>query len=841
MNANKPMKTLSLVFLVLLAVGLISPSNASADGMFVAPKFVWDRHKDINEPTQKAIIVYDGGMEDLILQVKYEGPVDEFGWLVPVPALPTVKEGSMACFYELSQFTQRRFEHPWSHFAGQNRGILLDNSVAAAGAAPPPVTVIETKTVGAYEIAVLSATDSDALKNWLQDNQFYIPEDKSDVIKGYIDQGWYFVAVRINLSKSGGFQVVSAPRQHRTGSESWKLPKLSKGELNPLQITFASDRCIFPLKISSANGKSSEVQVYVLSPEPLLEASMLEKKLPLMYSNDVERAKQSVAMREQMEMEHRNIQMRIMGASASPNASLPVDLKNAIERQGAILTADPDNLLPYVKVTGIELPGCFASLSRLDGKSWWLTKQTWTFKPEEMHDLVFQPALAYFTGQLGTKYGYFAAESLARFNTDAVPAFLAAFQSPNLETRLNAASIFTRHYGYPRDPRLTDAAVGWLKDPEPQVRMAAIEIMTDYGNWKSSFAKPLIAMLRDPGPGVRNSAAFNLSRFSNDLAPYKEQIRQLLDDSDPDFQFSGLQLLGRLGDEVPREGLLRAFKSTNAEVVGIAYTQLTRQGDQLSDDEALALLESPVPTARLFGLNALSQNREKQSVELALPFLRDPDEMVRLRACLTLRVLTGQQFAPEDSDEWLKWWDQDKNNYAPPDLLGPGQVVSDGRVYHDRGCMEYDMRRFNAAVADFRRACKLGSDVTDYSACRLWIVQQRLGYGEMATRELDAYLAKRTSASDDWSGKIARYLADQLTEAELLKAAAVSGVEKPVEQQCEAYFYIGAKDLINGDKTAAAANFKKSVATGVTSFQEYNSAQADLTSLSRPTAQAAVQ
>lgn len=832
------MKMLTPIVLVLLALALVVPPNVRADGMFVAPRFVWDRHKDINEPTQKAIIVYDGVTEDLILQVKYEGPVDEFGWLVPVPALPTVKEGSMDCFYELSQFTQRYFDRPWEHVATATRGMLNDS--VGAIAAPPPVKVIETKTVGAYEIAVLSAKDSDALEHWLQDNQFYIPREKSDVINGYIEQGWYFVAVRINLSASGGFQVLSAPRQHRPASESVMLPNLSKGELNPLQITFASDRCVFPLKISSANGKPSEVQVYVLSIEPLLEAGMLEKKLPLMYSNDVERAKQSVAMREKMELDNLNMRMRIMGAS-SPNASLPVDLKRAYEKESAILIADPDDLLPYTKVTEKELPGCFSSLSRLDGKSWWLTKQTWTFKPEEMRDLLFQPAMPYFTAQLGTQYGYFAAASLAKFDVDAVPAFLTAFQSTNPAARIDAASVFTRHYGYPSDPRLADAAVEWLKDPVPQVRTAAIEVMTDYTDWKPAFAKPLIAMLRDPDPGVRDTAAFGLSRFSKDLGPYMEQLRQLLNDSDLDFQFSGLQLLGRLGDEIPREDLLRSFESTNAMVIGIAYSQLMRQGDMLSDDEAQELLQSPVPTARLYGLAALSQNREKRSVELALPLLKDPDEMVQLRAGQILSMLTGQQFTADQSDEWLKWWDQNKDNYTPPDnVVPPGQVVSDGRAWHDRGCMEYNMHRFDMALACFRRACELGSDVTDYSACRLWIVQQRLGHGDMATHELDSYLAKR-SASNDWSVKIARCMAGRLTEAELLKAAAVPGTESTAEQQCEAYYYIGAKDLVNGDKTAAADNFKKSIATHITSFEEYNSAHADLATLSGPTAQAGVQ
>src|ERR1035438_8591901 len=137
-----------------LAIILYAPAKSSADGCFVAPKFVWNKLKDINEPTQKAILVYDAGREDLILQVKYEGPVDEFGWLIPVPNLPTVQKGSMKCFYELSQYTQKHFENPWQ------RNQTKSMSLSAAGIDPeekaePSVKVVEIKTVGAYEIAVL--------------------------------------------------------------------------------------------------------------------------------------------------------------------------------------------------------------------------------------------------------------------------------------------------------------------------------------------------------------------------------------------------------------------------------------------------------------------------------------------------------------------------------------------------------------------------------------------------------------------------------------------------------------------------------------------------------------
>src|SRR5436190_23125564 len=91
---------------LLFALGRFALLPVLADGCFV---FRWNKKVDINEPTQKAIIVHDAGREDLLLQVKYEGPLEEFGWLIPVPTLPKVEKGSMAAFYELSQLTQRHF------------------------------------------------------------------------------------------------------------------------------------------------------------------------------------------------------------------------------------------------------------------------------------------------------------------------------------------------------------------------------------------------------------------------------------------------------------------------------------------------------------------------------------------------------------------------------------------------------------------------------------------------------------------------------------------------------------------------------------------------------------
>src|SRR5207248_643763 len=127
------------------AVFLISAAlmglPAFGDGCFV---FRWDKKADINEPTQKAIIFYDAGREDLLLQVKYEGALEDFGWLIPVPSLPKVTKGSMQPFYELSQLTQRQFG---------TRDRIATLGLAKRGG-PEEVKVIEIKTVGAYEVSI---------------------------------------------------------------------------------------------------------------------------------------------------------------------------------------------------------------------------------------------------------------------------------------------------------------------------------------------------------------------------------------------------------------------------------------------------------------------------------------------------------------------------------------------------------------------------------------------------------------------------------------------------------------------------------------------------------------
>jgi len=72
-----------------------------ADGCFFS-----SYEADIREPSQKAVIVYENGVETLILQVNFMGDAQDFAWVVPAPSLPELSEADGKIFEELHYLTK---------------------------------------------------------------------------------------------------------------------------------------------------------------------------------------------------------------------------------------------------------------------------------------------------------------------------------------------------------------------------------------------------------------------------------------------------------------------------------------------------------------------------------------------------------------------------------------------------------------------------------------------------------------------------------------------------------------------------------------------------------------
>jgi HEAT repeat protein len=624
----------------------------------------WDKKRDINEPTQKAIIVYDAGREDLLLQVRYEGSPEEFGWVVPVPGLPKVEKGSMRPFYELSRLTQ-----------GLSGVVTLSAGRRGSEDAGEAVKVIEVKTVGAYEVAILAARNAGSLTEWLQAHGYTLPEGKADIIEEYVRKQWFFVAVRIQLGQGDGFKLAGdskgkAPMPAAAVNAIQK--QLSSGELHPLRISFDTPHCIYPLRVSAIGGKPSEVSLYVLAAEPLMAQFIFEQKLAEADRRRQEwdrNAKERQALIIQCAQNGRKLMIAGLMYSTAPPPEMGQryeqdwtvealeDISNEdpppipVDPQEEDYYATPSELLECFEVKPDQIPQCTKEMPRLKGKNWYLTKQVWTFQPQDMRDLEFQPALPVLAATLDRPVGGSTAAVLARFRTISVPVLIAGCQSSNARERINAS----RNLPYLRDPRIADLLPALLNDKEAAVRYYAVRAIMP--EWYPRFSGTLMGLLRDPHIRVRMEAAQLLSLHeTKDRAP---AYLALLQDPDPDVQARALQVLAKINPTaVPREDLVRLLDSPRLETVWNALRLLGRSQPwciparapndvpkDLTSKEAAPLTTNRFTLARLMGLKILMRNADAAAIELAQPLLRDTNTIVRNRAANFLRTVAKQERA----------------------------------------------------------------------------------------------------------------------------------------------------------------------------------------------------
>lgn len=202
-------------------VAIIFPAVASADGAIFPPQNYW-----MQETDQKAVIFHDKNTETMILSVTFRGNAEDFSWIVPTPARPEVTKSTDELFTALANLTEPQYDYGVMPMYG---GIAEDAAPARSG-----VTVVETKKVEYYDIAVLEADDRDALFNWLKENKYQFPEEAKYLFDDYLDNKWYFTAIKIDTkSLSGGVEA-----------------QLREGHAVPLKFTFTSQNIVFPLKIS---------------------------------------------------------------------------------------------------------------------------------------------------------------------------------------------------------------------------------------------------------------------------------------------------------------------------------------------------------------------------------------------------------------------------------------------------------------------------------------------------------------------------------------------------------------------------------------------------------------
>jgi tetratricopeptide (TPR) repeat protein len=148
------------------------------------------------------------------------------------------------------------------------------------------------------------------------------------------------------------------------------------------------------------------------------------------------------------------------------------------------------------------------------------------------------------------------------------------------------------------------------------------------------------------------------------------------------------------------------------------------------------------------------------------------------------------------------------------------------------GYLRYDLGEWKTSLKDFEEACKAvrrtPNSSSDYASLRIWIIQARLGDRVGATERLRGYAQVRKGTADKWWSKIAEFLVGDLAQEAFLAATSADDQKIQREQECEAYFYVGMKLLVEDDREAARNFFRKCVATDVRNYTEYRSSKSEL-------------
>jgi hypothetical protein len=233
-----------LVFVVFsVVVSSLGGSDAFADGGMFERTTLGKATKLVASPRQEALLILDGDRIEVTLRTSFrEGPT-ELAWVIPIPKKPEdIREADNSVFTKLETMTAPTFEKT-VHIQGII-GIGCGASDKSSSELIGRVAVTETGKAGIYEYTVLTATETTALTHWLSEHEYNIPEGAEPIFKYYVDQGWYWLAIRLDAQSAKG--TVLAP--------------------HPIRYTYRDKRCAYPLLISRLSADdNNEVLLYILS------------------------------------------------------------------------------------------------------------------------------------------------------------------------------------------------------------------------------------------------------------------------------------------------------------------------------------------------------------------------------------------------------------------------------------------------------------------------------------------------------------------------------------------------------------------------------------------------
>jgi len=219
---------------------------------------------DILQPAQKVFITWDPlkKVESFTVQPKFEGNALDFGMVIPTPSQPKLHEMPRDFFKHLAVFSiLKKREFPQSHLLPQLQdrranlagGMAKARRLAEAEDESAPrkstVVVLEAGVVGSLDYKIIEAGRADDLFQWLKANNYSYAGDES-TLDHYVKKSWMFTVMKIDTMQM---------KRRKDGTYD--------GEVTPTRLQFASEKLVYPLKITQLSVKDkTEALFYVQAP-----------------------------------------------------------------------------------------------------------------------------------------------------------------------------------------------------------------------------------------------------------------------------------------------------------------------------------------------------------------------------------------------------------------------------------------------------------------------------------------------------------------------------------------------------------------------------------------------
>lgn len=273
-----------ILFLHLVVFVLSSASNFSfANGCYM-PEMAYPKLPDI--PLQRAIVVWKGGIETLVVESALDSESKNVGWILPLPAEPTsLAKSDAGTLTSMTRCVRPKITHDigsdlmivpfiflalipltcvWIFRVDDKvrskeirilvllyipvglvlTAILLPSLGRKAGGSTgsPFIQIQSIQRVGNYDVSVLRAENAGALAKWLADNKFKTLDERArTIVDDYISHKWCFMVARLRRDSGGP----ATP--------------------HPILATFPADKPVYPMKLTALADSTTRVELYVIA------------------------------------------------------------------------------------------------------------------------------------------------------------------------------------------------------------------------------------------------------------------------------------------------------------------------------------------------------------------------------------------------------------------------------------------------------------------------------------------------------------------------------------------------------------------------------------------------